>query len=202
MNNARLFVFDVESIGLYGEGFAAAFVVVDPDGAEIDSGTYVCSPERARGSEKDRAWIMAHVAPHLGRALYAHPSDVRYAFWKAMQHWKEQGALIFADCAVPVEAKFLADRYKDVFPPSPFDGPYPLHEVATVLLCAGLDPLATYQRLPSELPVHDPLCDARQSARLLVEALREIQEGGTGGLGKMSGYLGNINGPGCDPDTA
>jgi len=35
----------------------------------------------------------------------------------------------------------------------------------------GRDPLATNERLPSELPVHHPLMDARQSARQLLLAL-------------------------------
>jgi hypothetical protein len=41
------------------------------------------------------------------------------------------------------------------------------------ILALGRDPLATNERLPDELPAHNPLCDARQSARLLIEALRE-----------------------------
>ena len=48
------------------------------------------------------------------------------------------------------------------------------------MLCAGMDPMATYDRLPAELPRHDPLADARQSARLLVEALRRSRIGAKG----------------------
>lgn len=44
-------------------------------------------------------------------------------------------------------------------------------DVASVRLAAGLDPLASAPRLDGELPAHDPLRDARQSARLLIEAL-------------------------------
>jgi hypothetical protein len=50
-------------------------------------------------------------------------------------------------------------------------GPYPLHDLASILLAHGRDPLAKNERLPEELPEHDPLNDARQSARLLHEVL-------------------------------
>jgi hypothetical protein len=42
------------------------------------------------------------------------------------------------------------------------------------MLSAGMNPLATYDRTPSELPRHNPLADARQSARLLSEALARM----------------------------
>ena len=36
------------------------------------------------------------------------------------------------------------------------------------------DPMATNERMPDELPAHHPLMDARQSARLLVDALAPV----------------------------
>jgi hypothetical protein len=56
------------------------------------------------------------------------------------------------------------------------DGPYPLVDVASVRLAAGLDPLGAYDRTAGELPVHNPLADARQSARLLLEALKSCRQ--------------------------
>jgi hypothetical protein len=50
-------------------------------------------------------------------------------------------------------------------------GPYPLHDLASVQLALGLDPLAVNERLPDEMPEHHPLMDDRQSARQLVSAL-------------------------------
>jgi hypothetical protein len=55
-------------------------------------------------------------------------------------------------------------------------GPYPLHEIASFMTAAGMDPMATYARLPDELPKHHPLADARQSARLLWLAVSRIAE--------------------------
>jgi hypothetical protein len=80
--------------------------------------------------------------------------------------------MLAADCAWPVEARFLAACVDDQPEQRAWEGPYPLIDIASVRLAAGLDPLATVERLPSEMPAHDPLADARQSARLLIEALK------------------------------
>ena len=53
-----------------------------------------------------------------------------------------------------------------------WQGPYPLHDLASVLLALGADALAVAERRPNELPAHHPLMDARQSARQLVECLK------------------------------
>lgn len=92
-------------------------------------------------------------------------------FWNVWMTWKKDGALMFAECAWPVEAKFLAMCVGVNYPDSKWDGPYPLHDVASVMFAKDMDPMATYLREPNELPAHDPLADARQSARLLVTAL-------------------------------
>jgi hypothetical protein len=41
MNADKFFVFDVESAGLHGEGFAVGFVVVDREGNKRDEGLFV-----------------------------------------------------------------------------------------------------------------------------------------------------------------
>lgn len=173
-------VFDVESIGLHGEGFAWGFVVVDRSGKELDARSFVSDPHNSEGSVSGRQWVKANVPmPIYSRGHAAR--DARELFWGWWEKWKGQGAALAADCPWPVEARFLAACVDDARPkyrgPAPddgprgFGGPYPLIDVASVRLAAGFDPLATVDRLPDELPVHDPLADARQSARLLIEAL-------------------------------
>ncbi len=44
------FVFDVESIGLHGEGFAVGWVVVGETGATYEESYLACLPGAARGS--------------------------------------------------------------------------------------------------------------------------------------------------------
>jgi hypothetical protein len=167
-------VFDVESVGLHGEGFAVGWVVIDHNGSERDSGVAACHPFAAKGTTEGRSWVQEHVTPHLTEEwTHGSPQGVRGAFWEAWQRWKEQGAVLVADCCWPVEARFLAACVDDHPNEREWQGPYPLHDVATARLAAGYDPLETCHRLKDEEPAHHPLCDARQSARLYVDALRE-----------------------------
>jgi hypothetical protein len=131
---------------------------------------HACSPERATGTAEDYAWIQANV-PAL-RWNCARPAIVRERFWRAWLSWKDHGAMLAADVAWPVEARFLAACVDEDCIMRAWEGPYPLIDVASVRFAAGFDPLALDERHENELPQHDPLADARQSARLLVEALR------------------------------
>lgn len=165
------FVFDVESIGLHGEGFAVGFQVVDETGKHLDCGRYACPSIIAKGSKESHTWVEEHI-PNF----FVHNESTlqtRQQFWTKWLEWKEKGALLFADCAWPVEARFLCACVDDHIQQREWQGPYPLHDVATVLLTKGMNPLAKYPRTELELPEHDPLKDAQQSARLLIEALKK-----------------------------
>lgn len=165
-------VFDVESIGLHGEGFAVGWIVVDETGGEHGEGRIACMANDAMGNRAGHDWVGMNVPPF---ELTEHsPRHVRDRFWLAWIHWKSRGAVLVADCAWPVEARFLAACVSDDLPSREWDGPYPLHELASFRLAAGLDPLGTNLRRPNELPAHDPLADARQSARLLLEAVNKL----------------------------
>ena len=175
----KYMVFDVESIGLHGEGFAVGYVVVDGNGVELEACLLHCAPDFATGNGVNRRWIeenLPELNPNQGKC--DDPAVVRLSFWQAWLKWKERGATLWADCAWPVEARFLARCVDDDIASREWEGPYPLHEIATVALACGRDPLVTLDRLPNELPAHDPLNDARQSARLLVEYLAELQDEG------------------------
>jgi hypothetical protein len=98
---------------------------------------------------------------------------MRDEFWNDWTCWRLKGAVLAADCPYPVESKFLLECVADSHLRQRTDGsPYPLLDVASVLVAAGKDPTAQYDRLPDEVPLHNPVADARQSARLLMEALR------------------------------
>lgn len=162
-------VIDVESIGLQGEGFAVGFVIITRTGKILHEGVFACPPDRAAGSLENREWVQANVPAILNTAL--RPSIMRDQFWLEWLEWKKLGAVMVADCAWPVEARFLNHCVNDNLIKREWEGPYPLHDLASMMLVKGLDPLATNLRLENELPAHNPLCDARQSARLLIELL-------------------------------
>jgi hypothetical protein len=165
------FVLDVESVGLYGDGFAVGWVVVDDrTGKTLDSGLLATSSWQAHAHhEDDRRWTVRNVPPLAQNCDTL--VDVRTKFWAAWERWRADGALLWADCAYPVEAVFLAMCVEN-FLSRQRTAPFPLHEIATLRLAVGLDPTGTEERLEGETPIHDPLADARQSARLLLEALK------------------------------
>ena len=181
------FVIDVESMGIHGQGFAVGYVVQDENRNEVASALYSAPSDLARGDHYDREWVKKHVEPHLPKyPTHSSLLAMRTAFWEDWLYWRERGAEGWADCLWPVEARFLnacVDDYYDL-PERGHDssikrsrkdkGPYPFHEIATVMLMAGWNPTANYPRLPNELPKHNPLADARQSARLLYEATLQL----------------------------
>lgn len=170
------FVFDVESIGLHGEGFAVAGGVFI--GNTIQQGFIASCPLTAccPGKSEDFVWVRDNV-PML-EITHRSPFTLRREFRKHWEHakWDYPGILMAAECGWPVEANFLSACAADVCNSNKWEGPYPLVEISSIMLAAGMDPMATYDRLPSELPVHNPMADACQSARLLNIALRKLSE--------------------------
>lgn len=166
-------VFDVESVGLHGEAFAVGYVVVTPNGEEVAHGRHSCPIDNAVGDDSDREWVNRNTPRWVVDC--STPAEVRQAFWTVWRSWDAKGAVLVADCAWPVEARFLS-ACVDIDPAARrWQGPYPLHDVASARLAVGLAPLGTEARLPGEQPKHDPLADARQSARLWIEALAALR---------------------------
>lgn len=168
------FVFDVESIGLHGEGFAVGYIVIDSlTHIPLDSGRFACNPDSAIGTETGRDWVKAN-CPAL-TITHDNPEQVRFAFWQKWLEWKTKEGIMFAECAWPVEARFLAATIDDNHTEREWEGPYPLHDIASIRLAIGvINVLESCLRYEAELPIHDPLADARQSARLLIEALHKL----------------------------
>jgi len=181
-----VFSFDVESMGLHGIGFAVGWAVFEVTHSavgehnvkEVDSG-YLGFDHKLleyRTNEETLKWLNEHVFPVLPEPNCLTLTDVRRKFWDELQKWEAEGAIIIADCGWPVETNFMSQCMTLSGVP-PFDGPYPLHDVATMLLAAGMDPLGEYGRLENELPKHNPTADARQSARMWFEASNSKERG-------------------------
>ncbi len=183
MKDQYYFIWDGESLGLHGEGFAVAGGVYKSDGTEVftfafDSPLHMALDNlevRSRESE-DSKWVAENVTIHPSSFQSKLPKYTRARFWDTWLTCKEKypGIIMAVECGWPVEARFLEDCIKDDPERRNWDGPYPLHEIASIMLAAGMDPMATYERLPNELPAHEPLADARLSARLLFEALARL----------------------------
>lgn len=165
-------VFDVEAIGLHGEGFAFGFVVISTEhGDRVAEARASCSPMAAKGDAAGVAWVIANVPPM--NATHTCPQALRSSFWRRQRDWAVRGGVLVADVGWPVEANFLAACIADAPDDRAWDGPYPLHELASIALALGanVDELWA-ERQPDELPAHDPLNDARHSARILAQLLK------------------------------
>lgn len=161
------FVFDVESVGLHGEAFAVGICVLDPTGKEHAALLFGKRYESCKGTLENFKWICDN-APEMD----FHTGELYESFWHCWTYWKKQGAVMAADVPWPVETGFLSRCVNAAHAEREFNGPYPIIDVASVLLAKGYDPLGEYFRLENEEPKHDPLADARQSARILTMVLR------------------------------
>lgn len=157
--------FDVESNGLHGTAFAIGAVMLAPDGTDAETFYARCPIPRYVDP-----WVRKHVLPALADAPDTHATarEMRGDFWEWMTA-RQADAVVVVDCGWPVEAGMLLACVAD-YPWRAGKGPYPLHEVASLLLAAGLDPMDSYaERVlsPGQLAAHrkhHPTDDARVSA--------------------------------------
>ena len=170
--------FDGEAVRLHGMVFAIGAVLLRADGAE-ETFYARCLP-----TEPLCPFVVEHVVPALDRKAAAasargglaphHPfthQDARLMrddFWWWLTE-RQGGALVVGDCGWPLETGLLSACVRDD-PKRELEGVYPLHEVASLLLAAGMDPKGSYadhvlspEALVAHVP-HDPVCDARVSA--------------------------------------
>lgn len=167
-------VIDVESVGLHGEAFAVAWVLMDVTGRQLDADVLSCDPALARGSREGHTWVTENVPRFTPNCTS--PAQVRQRFWKVYEDWKERlggQVRMWGECVWPVETSFLSACIEDNHPTREWFGPYPLYDIASLMVAHGMNPLTPVERLPGELPAHSPLADARQSARVLRDLLSE-----------------------------
>lgn len=192
----RHLVFDVESVGLHGEGFAVGWALIK-DGVIVDEWWVGCPIDVAKGTDDDRHWCHKYIPSEVLEPTSPHrrekPSDVRQFFWDIMTKELAMGAMIWADCIWPVEARFLIDCVEDArgrgkkgkssigVSSRNNEGPFPLLDIASVRYALAKNPDFS-ERLKDEMPPHHPLRDAKASARTLVNMFRSGSFIGMGGL--------------------
>lgn len=168
-----IFSMDAETIGLYGEPFAFAYVVCDENGYELENGFLNCPADNAKGTEENRKWIVQNVIPKLpAETNCKNPDELCnkiYEIWMRIKNQYHDRLLAIADCGYPVETNLFARAICLKESEREFTGFYPLHEVATALLLAGID-RSRFPRNANELPEHVPLNDARYALRLFLTA--------------------------------
>lgn len=160
---------DAETNGLHGQPFAIGAICTS------DTGLASVYLGRCPIDSPVDPWVAANVLPALtGIAdLYAADADPYASFLADFAAWyddhQDGDPLVIAHIGVPVEARLFADMVT-VLGRDPFSGPYPLHDLATLLLAVGADPLSAERYLTGRaLPLpavceglspHHPLFDA------------------------------------------
>lgn len=179
----KFFIWDAESVGLHGQAFAVAGGTCGIDGKLDHEFAYHVRPHQAESSCKGRdredlEWVMENVRINPESVLVSNRVELIEKLWQEWSRAKslDVRTLMFVECGWPVEARALFEAIHLNPEARNWGGPYPMHEIATMMLAAGMDPMATYERRPEELPAHEPLADSRLSARLLATAIQKIHQ--------------------------
>lgn len=167
----KLLCFDVESNGLHGPAFAVGGVVYDTiEKRVIDQVLY-----RTDSYTIDDKWVLDNVLPAMQNIAITHDiaEQMRNAFWLWLQYHMPSAPLVIVDVGYPVEARFLL-QCQDDDSHRAWEAPYPLHELASILLAAGMNPdMSRFENKQSHLQ-HNPLEDARRCAALAAYALSTV----------------------------
>ena len=120
----NIFMFDVESDGLYGKGFAVGAVVAN-EMCEIVE-TFELKVDTSISSD----WVEENVLPHLKDMPTCNSTkELRTKFYEFYMKHKDT-CNIYSDCNYPVETNFLNDIVQDDENRC-WNMPYPLMDIAT-----------------------------------------------------------------------
>ncbi|MCR4314161.1 MAG: hypothetical protein NUV84_02865 [Candidatus Uhrbacteria bacterium] len=185
-----LFSLDAEVDGLYGDSFAIAAVLVDGE-----TGEEVARFEgRLPDSVVTNDWVKQNVLPALAdwEPTHASSEELEEAFWTFyVQHCLEQGqwgmsprknVAVIAMFGSPVESG-LFRRCVERDPSRNFQGPYPLHEVGTLLTALGEEHPDSSEAYLSRYGLthgydgvaHHPTYDAVTAAQVWRHAMARLQ---------------------------
>lgn len=172
---SKLLCFDVESNGLHGEAFAVGAVLIQLDGKVVDEFVARC-PIHGPVDE----WVEKNVLPPMRDQANTHKNNraMRDDFWAWFSRAKDQADYVVVDNGYPVEHRFLMQCQADDLDSRYWGHAYPLLDVGSLLLQAGIKPLAVKYRLvedqlPGEVLKHNPRFDAEVSALAAIKALRQ-----------------------------
>ena len=109
MSSRTWMIFDVESIGLHGEAFAVAYVVIEEVNGhwqEVEHMLIWCDPENAAGDVAGMKWVSQHVPVNSwmhkeGKQHCRGVEAVAESVWGRCVERKDKGAGLCADVSWP-----------------------------------------------------------------------------------------------------
>lgn len=163
------FIFDVESDGLYGEGFAFGYVVIDNENNVIKADSYISIEGQKNVKTK---WVKENVLPIKCKNEVRNNIELRNKFYEILQ--ENSDCEIWSDVNFPVETNFLRDIVKDDEERA-FEMPYPLKDVSTIV-DVEIHRINTFNsECECNLVEHNPEHDALASAYLLTKSRSIIE---------------------------
>lgn len=180
INNRNIFSFDAERTRLVEPHllghWAIGAVVMQPDRTIVDRFTGMIDPSELQVSK----FVRDEIVPYVHLPEYKSSKDMLNAFWDFwMDHGGNQRSTAVADFGAPVEAPLFASAQALDLDKREFAGPYPLHELGTRLLDAGIDPdidRIAFANQGSNFTKHDPADDSIVAAHCWVNAGDILQE--------------------------
>lgn len=162
------FIIDAEADGLYGALLTVAVVVTDCDGKEIDR-FYGGLPQHIK-AVKD-PWVKEHVLSVLGDyQVFESEEALLQAVWQLWLTY-HQTAICYADVPFPVETALFHKMVSQFSHNSMIESPFPMIDIASLLLANGLAPDTPRQDLVDceqlEGALHNALFDVQLSNLLL-----------------------------------
>jgi len=162
----KVFSFDAETNGLWGQAFAIGALVYDENGTEI--ARFV---GRLPDTEVTDEWVRANVLTQLTGLPVSHADyESLLADFSKFYLENKADADIIVHMGYIVEVKLLRDMHQ-LGMIGDWDGPYPLHDVAGFLAQAGEDATSVdgYVRkhgleIPDFGTTHNPLYDSAVAA--------------------------------------
>jgi hypothetical protein len=170
----KSFSVDAEVDGLYGSTLAIAAV------ARIDGQTVAEFQGRVALDNVQSDWVRENVVPAIAGILevYASCTELEEAFWEFWMAHRD-GAIATAHCGAPVETSLFRRCIERDLTARQWNGPFPLHEVGSMLLLRGHNPASVEEYLKKEglavpfagqphHPMYDALAAAVAAERLLM----------------------------------
>lgn len=131
----KVFSFDAETNGLWGQAFAIGALVYDEQGTEI--ARFV---GRLPDTEVTDSWVRENVLPKIGDIPVTHADyDALLADFAKFYLANKEGADVVVHMGFIVEVKILRDLHEHKLI-GDWDAPYPLYDVSGNLQAAGADP--------------------------------------------------------------
>jgi hypothetical protein len=164
--NKKIFSFDAETNGLWGQAFSIAAIVYDNTGVEIARFIGRCPIEGETNS-----WVAENVLPKMMDIPVSHGSyDELLKDFADFYKSNKTDADVIVHMGVPVESTLLKDAHSRGYI-GDWDGPYPLIDIAGNLQQAGENPTSVDEYVTKYgLEVrdfgttHNPLYDSEVAA--------------------------------------